>query len=148
MLWSVLKLLPQLGMWLSITSWWWTIIFVVGQFFLLTLIMPWWTILPLRFSFLCWTMSSASIFSKPNYVCFNYVYVVYWSNIILFLSSINLLSSHIVYIWCLIVYCIGIKMVPGADDGSTEILLRVANFFKDVPISLLSDDNFSEVIST
>ena len=39
-------------------------------------------------------------------------------------------------------------MVPGADDGSTEILLRVANFFKDVPISLLSDDNFSEVIST
>ncbi|KAK2655722.1 hypothetical protein Ddye_008774 [Dipteronia dyeriana] len=45
-------------------------------------------------------------------------------------------------------YCLmlvtGIKMVPGADDESTEILLRVANFFKDVPISLLSDDNFSE----
>ncbi|KAH9718750.1 hypothetical protein KPL71_022338 [Citrus sinensis] len=39
---------------------------------------------------------------------------------------------------------IGTKKVPGTDDKSTEILLKVSNFVKDIRIATLSDDNFSE----
>lgn len=39
---------------------------------------------------------------------------------------------------------IGTKKVPGTEDKSTEILLKVSNFVKDIRIATLSDDNFSE----
>lgn len=39
---------------------------------------------------------------------------------------------------------IGTQNVPGTDDKSTEILLKVSNFVKDIRIATLSDDNFSE----
>ncbi|KAI3444985.1 hypothetical protein Pfo_001650 [Paulownia fortunei] len=38
----------------------------------------------------------------------------------------------------------GVEKVSGAGDAGIEICLRVSNFFKDVPICMLSDDNFSE----
>ncbi|XP_073140470.1 uncharacterized protein At5g08430-like isoform X1 [Henckelia pumila] len=38
----------------------------------------------------------------------------------------------------------GVKMLPGASDGRIETSLQVSNHFKDVPICMLSDDNFSE----
>lgn len=39
---------------------------------------------------------------------------------------------------------IGTKKVPGTEDKSTEILLKVSNFVRDIRIATLSDDNFSE----
>ncbi|XP_051140117.1 uncharacterized protein At5g08430 isoform X2 [Andrographis paniculata] len=38
----------------------------------------------------------------------------------------------------------GVVKVPGTGDTGVEIHLRVSNFFKEIPISQLSDDNFSE----
>ncbi|KAL0429289.1 UNVERIFIED_CONTAM: hypothetical protein Sradi_0554900 [Sesamum radiatum] len=38
----------------------------------------------------------------------------------------------------------GVEKVPGGGDAGIEICLKVSNFFKDVPISMLSDDNFTE----
>ncbi|KAL5751492.1 hypothetical protein ACOSP7_021700 [Xanthoceras sorbifolium] len=38
----------------------------------------------------------------------------------------------------------GIKNLSGADDRSTEILFQVSNFIRDIPISFLSNDNFSK----
>ncbi|EYU27076.1 hypothetical protein ABFS82_02G122000 [Erythranthe guttata] len=38
----------------------------------------------------------------------------------------------------------GVEKISGGDVVGLEILLRVSNFFKDVPICMLSDDNFSE----
>lgn len=45
-------------------------------------------------------------------------------------------------------YSLGLKKASGTNDKSAEILLQVSNFIKDVPISMLSDDNFSKVINT
>ncbi|XP_011087407.1 uncharacterized protein At5g08430 [Sesamum indicum] len=38
----------------------------------------------------------------------------------------------------------GVEKVLGGGDAGIEICLKVSNFFKDVPISMLSDDNFTE----
>ncbi|KZV27512.1 hypothetical protein F511_04563 [Dorcoceras hygrometricum] len=38
----------------------------------------------------------------------------------------------------------GVKMLSGASDAGIETCLQVSNHFKDVPICMLSDDNFSE----
>ncbi|KAL0379898.1 UNVERIFIED_CONTAM: hypothetical protein Sangu_0054100 [Sesamum angustifolium] len=38
----------------------------------------------------------------------------------------------------------GVEKVPAGGDAAIEICLKVSNFFKDVPISMLSDDNFTE----
>ncbi|CAA0833382.1 Uncharacterized protein SHERM_28645 [Striga hermonthica] len=38
----------------------------------------------------------------------------------------------------------GVEKVPGAGDAVSEIRLKVSNFFKEIPISMLSDENFSE----
>ncbi|KAK4417181.1 hypothetical protein Salat_2543700 [Sesamum alatum] len=38
----------------------------------------------------------------------------------------------------------GVEKVSGGGDAGIEICLKVSNFFKDVPISMLSDDNFTE----
>ncbi|GER32379.1 SWIB/MDM2 domain [Striga asiatica] len=40
----------------------------------------------------------------------------------------------------------GVEKVPGAGDAVSEIRLKVSNFFKEIPVSMLSDENFSEVI--
>lgn len=40
----------------------------------------------------------------------------------------------------------GVEKIPGGGDAGPEIFLRVSNFVKDVPISMLSDDDFTEVI--
>ncbi|KAL0397547.1 UNVERIFIED_CONTAM: hypothetical protein Scaly_0203100 [Sesamum calycinum] len=37
-----------------------------------------------------------------------------------------------------------VEKVPAGGDAAIEICLKVSNFFKDVPISMLSDDNFTE----
>lgn len=38
----------------------------------------------------------------------------------------------------------GVKMLSGASDAGNETGLQVSHHFKDVPICMLSDDNFSE----
>ncbi|XP_047959533.1 uncharacterized protein At5g08430-like [Salvia hispanica] len=38
----------------------------------------------------------------------------------------------------------GIEKISGTGDADIEIRLRVSNFFKDVTISMLSDDNFTK----
>ncbi|KAK6162949.1 hypothetical protein DH2020_002790 [Rehmannia glutinosa] len=38
----------------------------------------------------------------------------------------------------------GVQKISGAGDAGIEICLRVANYFKEIPICMLSDDNFSE----
>lgn len=42
---------------------------------------------------------------------------------------------------------IGVSKASGTDISCTNILLEVSNMMKDICISMLSDDNFSEVIS-
>ncbi|KAL6575504.1 hypothetical protein OROHE_000881 [Orobanche hederae] len=38
----------------------------------------------------------------------------------------------------------GVEKITGAGDAGIEVCLRVSNFFKEVSISMLSDDNFSK----
>ncbi|XP_048135022.1 uncharacterized protein At5g08430 isoform X2 [Rhodamnia argentea] len=38
----------------------------------------------------------------------------------------------------------GVKGAMGSADTSTQVLLQVAGLFKDIPISMLSDENFTE----
>ncbi|KAL8500771.1 hypothetical protein ACS0TY_020381 [Phlomoides rotata] len=38
----------------------------------------------------------------------------------------------------------GLEKVSGAGDAGTEIHLKVSNFFRDIPIGMLSEDNFSK----
>lgn len=54
----------------------------------------------------------------------------------------------IYHCWLLLNHCYitGLEKVSGAADAGTEIHLKVSNFFRDIPIDMLSDDNFSEVI--
>lgn len=70
------------------------------------------------------------------------------------------MSSHLHLIpciystWCvyyfllLIWYCYftGIEKTSGTGYADIQIHLRVSNFFKDVAIGMLSDDNFTKVI--
>lgn len=41
---------------------------------------------------------------------------------------------------------VGVKGATGTTDTGTQVLLQVAGLFKDIPISMLSDENFTEVI--
>lgn len=43
-------------------------------------------------------------------------------------------------------YITGVEKVSGAGDAGSEIHFKVSNFFRAIPIAMLSDDNFSEVI--
>ena len=49
--------------------------------------------------------------------------------------------------WYYWLYYIGVRKDCGTGNMCTDILLQVSNVMKDIHISMLSDDNFSEVIS-
>ena len=49
--------------------------------------------------------------------------------------------------WYYWLYYIGVRKDSGTGNMCTDILLQVSNVMKDIHISMLSDDNFSEVIS-
>lgn len=70
--------------------------------------------------------------------------------------SINILCNVVCWL-CLLIKCsvfdkknrlfsTGVKKASGCDDSGTGVLLQVQNSLKDISISMLSDDKFSEVI--
>lgn len=61
-----------------------------------------------------------------------YAFIRYW-------GSYGCLQSWTIYT--------GVRMTSKAGNSSSEVELQLSDYFKEVSISMLSDDNFSEVIS-